>query len=690
MPTGIRAAVAAALTAVLSAGAVAVGLETVVSAVDPPDLAVPTSTLVIDRAGRLLRPFTVADGRWRMPVELSDVDPRFVDMLLAFEDRRFREHGGVDLRALLRAVAQMVANGRVVCGGSTISMQLVRLMESGSTRTLGGKLRQIIAALALERRWDKDAILAAYLTLAPYGGNVEGIRAASLAWFGKEPRHLTVSEAALMVALPQGPEVRRPDRYPDAARRARNRVLDRAVKAGVIGKEEAEFARREPVPAARRPFPMLAAHTAGRVVREHPERGTHRLTLDADMQMRLEGLAAERAADLGSLVSVAILAAEHRSGQVVASVGSAGLLDTERAGFVDMTRALRSPGSTLKPLIYGLAFEAGIAHPESLIEDRPTGFSGFVPANFDRSFQGTVTVRRALQLSLNVPAVRLLEEVGPARLVARMRRAGARPELPDLSPPGLAIGLGGIGVRLTDLVAIYAAIARGGVPVGLTESGDTGGSGFAYRRVLDQRAAWYVSSTLADSPPPLHAAPDDIAFKTGTSYGYRDAWAIGFDGRYVVGIWVGRRDGASVPGLVGIEAAAPILVDAFARLGGRTPLPKAPPGVLFASTDELPPPLRRVGAQGSGVAADGGGGPEISFPRQGTRVDLGLGRGAGRDLALKLRGGAPPFVWFANGVPVKREAFARSVIWTPEGPGFTTIAVVDGRGRSNRVDVYLE
>jgi penicillin-binding protein 1C len=434
---------------------------------------------------------------------------------------------------------------------------------------------------------------------------------------------------------------------------------------------------------------MLAAHAAARAVRDRPGLPEQRLTIDAGLQGSLERLAAERASALGERISVAMLVADLRNGEVRASVGSAGLLEEGRDGFIDMTRALRSPGSTLKPLIYGLAFEAGIGHPESLIEDRPTGFSGYVPANFDREFQGTVTLRRALQLSLNVPAVKLLDLVGPVRLVARMRRAGARPELSEISPPGLAVGLGGIGTRLTDLVAIFGAIARGGRPLVLTESLARAPGGISGavtgRRVLDERAAWYVSNVLSGVPVPAAASPGALAFKTGTSYGYRDAWAIGFDGRHVAGVWAGRPDGASEPGLTGIDAAAPVLIDVFARLGEREPLPEPPPGVLFAGTAELPPPLRRVGGPGEDGSA--GPAPEIAFPPDGARVAL---RGGDRSrLALKVRAGRPPFTWFADGVPVAREPFTRSVLWQPAGPGFTTISVVDGVGRSSRAKIFV-
>jgi penicillin-binding protein 1C len=660
-------------------------LSFLVNALEPRLGAVPTSPLVLDRHGRLLRAFTVADGRWRLPVTLAEVDPLFIRMLLACEDRRFHDHAGIDYLALARAAGQWAANGRIVSGASTLTMQVARLLEGQPTRGLAGKTRQMVAALALERRLDKAAILERYLLLAPYGGNLEGLRAATLAWFGKEPGRLTPAQAALLVALPQAPEARRPDRDPAAAERARDRVLARAVAAGILDHDEAEAARREPVPHRRRPFPLLAPHATQRARVAHPDQAVQRLTLDADLQARLETLAAERAQALGERLSLALLVADHGTGEILASVGSAGLLAGDREGFIDMTRAVRSPGSTLKPLIYGLAFEAGIGHPESLIEDRPAGFGRYVPANFDRDYQGTVTLRRALQLSLNIPAVKLLEAVGPASLVARLKRAGARPELPDLSPPGLAIGLGGVGLRLTDLVAVYGAIARGGRALKLVENlsatpviQDPSGQ----QRVLEAGAAWQVANILAGVPAPEAASAAGLAFKTGTSYGYRDAWALGFDGRHVIGVWAGRPDGAPVPGLTGITAAAPLLIDTFARLGPRQPLPPAPPGVLHTTTAKLPPPLRQVG--GSAATA----GPRIAFPPAGAR--LALAPGGEAELTLKVRDGQPPFTWFANGAPIAREPYARATHWRPAGPGFVSLAVVDAEGRSSRVRVFLE
>lgn len=651
----------------------------------------PVSTAVVDRSGHLLRAFTTADGRWRLPVALADVDRRFIEMLLAYEDRRFREHRGIDWASMFRAAGQFVAaGGRIVSGGSTLTMQVARLIEQQPTRNLEAKLRQIVHADALERQLSKDQILTLYLTLAPYGGNIEGIRAASLAYFGKEPARLTTAESALLVALPQSPEARRPDRDPAAALAARNLVLERLASAGIIAAEEAEAAKREPIPAARRAFPVLAAHLAERAVAARPDDRRIALTIDRRLQAALEKLGASRAAQLGSRLSVAIVVADQASGEILASVGSAGLFATESDGFIDMTEAVRSPGSTLKPLIYGLGFELGLAHPESLIEDRPTAFNGYVPVNFDRFNRGTVTIRQALTESLNISAVIVLDAVGTARLVSRMRRAYANAQLPPGAAPSLAVGLGGIGITLRDLVSIYAAIARGGTPVRLNDGVTATASAMEDAApVLDPLAAWYVSDILRDVPPPLNGSPGRIAYKTGTSYGYRDAWAIGYDGKIVVGVWVGRPDGAPVPGLSGISAAAPILFESFDRLGA-PPVPwrAAPAGAIFASNSELPQPLRRFRHPDEDVVARDAA-PEIAFPGDGVDLDLGLAAGAGQPLIIKVRNGVPPFTFFANGAPFGRSAFARQSSWTPDGPGYVTLSVVDSVGRSDLVTVFL-
>ena len=644
-----------------------------------------TSHIVLDRDGHLLRAYATSEGRWRLPATVNDVDPRFLRLLFAYEDKRFYEHGGIDVLALGRAAAQLVTHGHIVSGGSTLTMQVARLLEPREHRSFGAKLRQITRALELEHALSKKQILALYLTLAPYGGNLEGIRAASLSYFGKEPKKLTLAEAALLVALPQSPELRRPDRFPGAARAARDRVLDRALAAGVVPRDEVAHAKDMPVPHGRKPLPVLAPHSADQVVGAEPNIRVHRLTIDASLQRSLQELARDRARALGPKISVAILAVDNETGEVRARVGSADYFDDSRAGQVDMTQALRSPGSTLKPFIYGLAFEDGLLHPETLIDDKPIRFGNYAPENFDLTFQGTVTVRRALQMSLNVPAIAVLNKVGVSRLSARLTQAGAALVLPKGEAPGLAMGLGGVGIKLSDLVMLYTGLAREGSVLPLREREDVIAA--SARRLLDPVAAWYVGNILIGAPPPDNAMPGRVAFKTGTSYGYRDAWAVGYDGRMTIGVWVGRPDGAPVPGLYGRGSAAPVLFDAFARAGGANPLPCAPKGVVYATTNKLPPPLQRFVAEGATGTKSAP--PRIMFPPDGSRIELA--KGATPDpVALKISGGAAPLTVMVNGVPLPPQDGRRTFFFAPDGPGFARLTVMDARGATDSVSVRLQ
>lgn len=638
-----------------------------------PPLQLASSVQVLDRDGALLRAYTVADGRWRLAVTAADVDPGFAAALMAYEDKRFYDHSGVDIRAMLRAVGQAVWNGRVISGGSTITMQVARLLEEGTTGEVSGKLRQMRVAWALERRLTKDQILGLYLSLAPYGGNLEGIRAATLSYFGKEPRRLTPAEIALLVAIPQSPETRRPDRHQATATKARDRVLARAQRDGLIDEGQAQAARSEVVPATRKPFPALAPHLADRARAEDPTAQTHRLTLDRGLQSALETLAAEGVAGQGDRLQIALVVADHQTGEILASVGSSAFRDDLRAGFNDMTQALRSPGSTLKPLVYGLAFDEGLAHPETLLEDRPTDFNGYRPQNFDRQYRGTIRAREALQMSLNIPVVALTEALGPARLLTALDKAGVRYEMPA-GQPGLAIALGGIGVTLQDMVQLYAAIARGGVSMPLRWRQGEGAEG---QRMLAQSSAWFVGDILAGLAPPPGAPQNRLAYKTGTSYGHRDAWAIGFDGRHVVGVWMGRPDGTPVPGVFGADLAAPVLFQAFARAKPTlAPQPPAPPATLLLSNAQLPQPLQRFRSR-SAAFEDNADAPALAFPPDGAEVEL-LPDG----LLAKVEGGTAPFTWLANGVPVALSQSARSVMLGGLGKGFVTLSVIDAKGRS--------
>jgi penicillin-binding protein 1C len=645
------------------------------------------STVVIDRDGRLLRPFATVEGRWRLPATVESVDPRYLDLLIAYEDKRFRQHRGVDPLAVMRAAFQLATHGRIVSGGSTLTMQVARLLEPRAERSFLAKLRQAVRALQLEHALTKDEILTLYLALAPYGGNLEGVRAAALSYFGKEPKRLSLGEAALLVAIPQSPEARRPDRAQAVALRARDRVLNRAAPLNGTPDDEIALAKVELVPGARRPMPALAPHAADQAIAAAPARKVHRLSIDATIQKPLEDLARDRARALGPDISVAVVAIDNATGEVLARVASPDYFDERRAGAVDMTQALRSPGSTLKPFIYGIAFEDGLIHPETLIEDRPVRYGSYAPENFDLTFQGTVSIRKALQMSLNVPAVAVLDAIHASRLTARLTDAGSRFVFPKGEIPGLAMGLGGVGVTLSDLTMLYAGFARGGTTVPLLERLEGDEKAALPRRLLDPVAAWYVGNVLIGTPPPENAAAGRIAFKTGTSYGYRDAWSVGFDGKRTIGVWVGRPDGAPVPGLVGRSAAAPILFDAFARFGSLpAPLPRAPRGAIFAANGKLPLPLQRFrpGVLPGDVAEAA---PKIMFPPNGSRLDRNSGSA---EVVLKVSGGVQPFTLIINGVPSSARGNQRTLFFTPDGPGFARLTIMDARGVADSVVVRIE
>lgn len=667
-----------------------------IRALPPPDLAAinERSTVVLDRHGRLLRPFVMADGRWRMPITASEVDPRYIAMLIAYEDRRFWQHSGVDPLALLRAGWQLATRGRIVSGGSTISMQVARLIEPREGRHFGAKLRQMARAVQLEAQFGKAGVVDLYLSLAPFGGNLEGVRAASLGYFGREPNRLSTAEAALLVAIPQSPEARRPDRAAEAAGRARDRVLARIARSRILPEADIARARDEEIPTTRRAFPLHAAHRAEALAAEFPQARRILTTIDRDWQANLALLARERAEAFAPGVSVAIVVIENATGAVRASIGGADYLDASRKGGIDLTRAIRSPGSALKPFIYALAFEEGLAHPETMLEDRPMRFSGYAPENFDPGFQGLVTARQALQMSLNLPSVDLLSAYGPQRLLTRLRHAGAEIHLPkgdgEGAAPGLAVALGGLGITLHDLTALFASLPRGGLiaPVHETvQSAVTVGE----QRLFGPVPAWYVADVLRFAPPPDNGPTGRIAFKTGTSYGYRDAFAVGFDRSHTIGVWVGRADNAAVPGLVGRKVAAPILFDAFGRIGLQPGIAPRPKEALVASTAGLPPPLRHLRNDRPKTLAALGEQPlAITFPPDGATLDLDANRIDGKpSLALKLQGGAAPFTVLVDGVPMGQAITRRIAELEPAGPGFAEISVIDARGQSALTRIRL-
>ncbi len=688
-----KAIIAGIVTVALLMGGAAFGLDALDKAYPPPlEAARQRSFEVLDRDGRLLRAFSTPDGRWRLKTTAAEVDPQFLRMLVAYEDQRFYDHHGVDPWALLRSGWQLVSNGRIVSGASTLSMQVARLIEPRADRSFSAKFLQAARALQIERRLSKAEILDLYLNIAPYGGNIEGVRAASLAWFGKEPARLDTAEAALLVALPQLPEKRRPDRFPVAAKQARERVLQRLAVERVVGEGEAERAALADVPSNRRDLPSYAPHMAVAARTKFPNVAEARSTLKLPIQRELEAVARHAAEKIGDKVSVAIVMADAQTGDILAEVGSADYLDTARRGFVEMSRAVRSPGSTLKPFIYGLAFEEGLVGQETIIEDRPADFSGYRPRNFDMHYQGDVSIRQALQLSLNVPAVKLLDAVSPSALMVRFRRVGVKLVLPANEAPGLAIALGGAGISLVDLVQLYMGLAGSSDPVRLGDGIRSFPERLGGDRLFSDAAIWNISDILSGVLPPLGMKQRGIAYKTGTSYGYRDAWSVGYDGRHVLGVWVGRADNGAVPGIAGYATAAPILFEAFEKSGvAITPMPAAPSGVARVAVSDLPANQRRFTLTASGLlsASRRESAPRIVYPPEGARVELSSQSGIS-PLVLKLQGGRAPFRWLANGMPLPDVSLRRNSEWRPEGQGFSTLTVIDADGRASSVRVFIE
>jgi penicillin-binding protein 1C len=647
------------------------------------------STLIVDREGRWVHAFATDDGLWRYRANLDEIDPAFLERLVAVEDKRFWSHWGVDGAAIARALISNIEAREFVSGASTITMQTARLLEP-RPRNLGSKLVEMFRALQIERRLSKREVLGLYLTLAPYGGNIEGVRAASLVYFGKEPSRLTDAEQALLIALPQAPEARRPDRRADAAREARADILRKFVFIGSLDEARAVEAEGALVPSVRADPPRAAYHIALELARVSPKSdAVVHSTLDLLLQEQAEALVKAHVEGITDGATAALIIVDNETRSVRAAVGSSGL-DAE-GGWIDLTNAIRSPGSTLKPFIYGMAFDDGLVGPNSVIDDMPQSFDGYTPENFDRTFRGEVRASEALQYSLNLPAVRLLNELGAQKLAALLRAAGVAIAGPNHANGdfGLTLALGGAGVTMRDLAVLYAGLANGGAVRPLVWTMEAEGrsaesqGGF---QMFSPDSAARISSILADAPALEGRAPSSlsesapaVAYKTGTSYGYRDAWAAGHGGGYTVVAWMGRADGASRPGETGRKAAAPLLMDAFDMLARFDPKNAAPAPL----TEQEPTAIARLAPPRREAP------PEIIFPRDGVELFGESFDADARGFSLAARGGAGGYRWYVGGDPVMEDAVGGRPIWRPSSPGFYEIVVVDVEGRTARAMVRV-
>jgi penicillin-binding protein 1C len=613
----------------------------------PPDLArlAMQGRVIRDRNDVPIAFYPDARGEWKFPAATQDVDPLLIRMLIAIEDHRYYRNPGFDPVAVARATVQWLIARRVVSGASTLTMQVARLLHP-APRTLPVKLREALQALSLTEHFSKQRILGMWLSLAPFGGDIVGVEAASRLWFGQPPHSLSAAQAALLIALCRRPEALRPDRHAEAALLARNRILDEAASDGVISSAQAARARAAPVPRhwqdLPRQTPQLTIHMATGA----------RTTLDAPLNAALAGLARRALAAMRPAESLAIVIADARTRGIRAAwLGD--FANPVRAGFVDLSRAIRSPGSALKPFLYGLAFAEGIAGPDTMLRDLPRDFAGYGPDDFDHTFMGTVTAATALRRSLNLPAVSLMQRYGPDRFAARLAAAGAPLRLPHGAAPSLPLALGGAGVTMRRLITLYAALATDG---GVEPLHVIAGRRRPRTALLSPAIAREIADVLT-RPLPGDVA-DGIAWKTGTSAGNRDDWAIGFDRRHVVAVWTGRPDGGALPGGAAIDRAVPILAQVFGLLPNdpRATRPPAAPLSLAAPADGAPLEL-------------------ASPPGDATVTTLG-------PIELRAVGGVRPLTFLLDDVPLDSVPALRSATFTPEGPGFYRLRIIDAEGQS--------
>jgi penicillin-binding protein 1C len=576
----------------------------------PLPLAPQYSPLVLAADGTVLHAYLNPTQKWRMKTELPEITPALQTAIIEKEDRYFRYHFGVNPVAIAQAAGRNIFRKGRTTGASTITMQVARLLEP-KERTFGNKLLEMLRATQLEAHLSKPEILQLYLNLVPYGSNLEGVKSAALLYFQQPPHYLSLAQTVTLAIIPNRPGGLVLGKNNDRILQERNRWLRYFGQEKLFPKQDIADALLEPLDARRHAAPTLAPHLARRLVRAHPGTALIYSTLRPATQAKAEDLARNYVRRLGTLgiSQASVLVVNNRTHAVEAYVGSADFQDAAALGQVDGVQAIRSPGSTLKPLLYGLALDRGLLTPKTVLPDVPTNFQGFRPENFDKHCLGEVTMERALTYSLNIPAVRLLSEVGVPSFTSTLRQAGFRQVARDAPRLGLSTILGGCGATLEELTGLYSTLANGGiyVPVALTSRGPSppglpskkegeptvkrtnnkkasGSPSFLERglggevrpagtRLLTPAAAYLLTDILAQRTRPdlpVDAASSRhlprIAWKTGTSYGRRDAWSIGYNKDYTIGVWVGNFSGQGSPALTGADVASPLLFDLFNAL----------------------------------------------------------------------------------------------------------------------------
>jgi penicillin-binding protein 1C len=536
----------------------------------PLDTDIEYSTVITSNDSTLFHAFLTSDDKWRMYTELHEITPQLKKAIIFKEDKYFRYHFGINPVSVARALVYNILKGKRTSGASTITMQVARLLVP-KKRTYWNKFKEMLKAIQLEWHLSKDEILQLYLNLVPYGSNIEGVKSASIIYFGKAPNHLSIAEITALSIIPNRPVSLKPVDNKDYIIQERNKWLKRYLKSGLFKKESINDALEEPLETYRREVPKISPHIAYRLKSEYPCKKIIRTNIDLEMQMKLQKIVSNysRSIYFQNIKNATALVIENSSQRVLSYIGSADYYNNEDGGQVDGIKAVRSPGSTLKPLLYGLAFDMGFITPKFVISDVPVSFGGYEPENYDGKFYGNVTAEYALYNSLNVPAVKILDKIGTTLFFDKLAAAGFKQIEKDRNDLGLSSILGGCGTTLEDLTGLFCAFANRGIykkPVYLNEEGinNTG------NRILSESSSYMITEILTKlSRPDLPVEWQNtshmpkIAWKTGTSYGRRDAWSIGYNKKYTIGVWVGNFSGEGVPELNGADKAAPLLFKIF-------------------------------------------------------------------------------------------------------------------------------
>jgi len=522
-----------------------------------------------------MRCFLSPDGFWRKPVSLSDISPLLKKSVIACEDKWFYYHPGFNPVSMVKAAIDNIKARKIIRGGSTITMQIARMMEP-KDRTIKAKMIELLRAVQLELHYSKDELLEIYFNLAPYGGNIEGVGAAAYFYFGSRPIELTASQAALLTSMPNNPNLYKPDGDIQTVSKKRDRVLTNMLDNTVINLDDYHEALDEEIRYTRIKPPFLVAHHCRKLVVDHPRLTVIHSTIDMKIQNVCEAAAAgsiNELKDLG-INNIAIVVLDNSNSEVLALVGSNDYFDDEKQGQVNGAFAPRSPGSTLKPFVYTLAMDGGIISPSAIMSDLPVYFAGYSPENFDKEYRGVVRAADALKLSLNIPAVNLCSQVGLKDFYGLLKRGGISTLDRKYYNYGLPLILGSCEINLLELVNLYSSLARMGIytpPKYLIDE-----PGADTLRIFTAGTSYIISDILSelkrpDFPSCWEFSPNipKVAWKTGTSYGRKDAWSIGYNPQYTVGVWVGNFNGDSSPYLVGAESAAPVLFKIFESLSSR-------------------------------------------------------------------------------------------------------------------------